>query len=72
MSATPPDPKSPGQLPTPIRSIARMPRGQRVAVMKGQDKGRFLDFYHDLLTASWPSFFLQLAAMFGAVNLIFA
>ena len=72
MSETPPEPLSPGRLPFSIRSIARLPRGQRVAEMKGQDKGRFLDFYHDLLTASWPSFFLQLAASFIAVNLIFA
>jgi inward rectifier potassium channel len=56
----------------PIRSVAKLPRGQRVAVIKGQDKGRFLDFYHHMLTASWPMFFLQLAAMFVAVNLVFA
>jgi inward rectifier potassium channel len=56
----------------PIRSVAKLPRGKRVAVMKGQDKGRFLDFYHDFLTTSWPVFFLQLAAMFVAVNLVFA
>jgi inward rectifier potassium channel len=72
MSETPPEPLSPGRLPFQIRSIARLPRGQRVAEMKGQDKGRFLDFYHDLLTASWPSFFLQLAASFIGVNLVFA
>jgi len=72
MSDIPPAPRSPGQLPPPIRSIARLPRGRRVAVMKGQDKGRFLDFYHVMLTVSWLFFFLQLAAMFVAVNLIFA
>jgi len=72
MTDTPPAPRSRGQLPPSIRSIARMPRGRRVAVMKGQDKGRFLDFYHDLLTVSWPLFFLRLAAMFAAVNLLFA
>ena len=72
MSETPPDLKTPGQFPPPLRSIARLPRGERVAVMKGQDKGRFMDYYHDLLIASWPSFFLQLALSFIAVNLIFA
>jgi inward rectifier potassium channel len=56
----------------PIRSVAKLPRGTRVAVIKGQDKGRFLDFYHDMLTASWPMFFFRLAAMFVAVNLVFA
>src|SRR5580692_10790313 len=54
------------------RGVAKLPRGKRVAVMKGQDKGRFLDFYHGMLTASWPVFFLQLALMFVGVNLIFA
>ena len=44
----------------------------RIAIIKGQDAGRFTDFYHGVLTASWPVFFLQLAAMFVAVNLIFA
>jgi inward rectifier potassium channel len=60
------------RVPQPLRSVAKLPRGQRAAVMKGQDKGRFMDFYHDILTASWPLFFLQLAMMFVAVNLIFA
>src|SRR5476649_2913487 len=60
------------RLPPQIRSVAKLPRGQRVAVIKGQDKGRFLDFYHHMLTASWPMFFLQLAAMFVTVNLAFA
>ena len=65
--------EAPQNRPQPsIRSLARVPRGKRIAVMKGQDKGRFLDFYHDLLTASWPLFFLQLAAAFLCVNLIFA
>ena len=56
----------------PVRSLALTPRGQRMALVRGQDKGRFLDFYHDLLIASWPVFFLQLAAAFLAVNLMFA
>jgi inward rectifier potassium channel len=55
-----------------LRSVARLPRGQRVAVVKGQDSGRFMDFYHDILTASWPWFFAQLGAAFVAVNLGFA
>jgi inward rectifier potassium channel len=63
-------------LPPPPRkrrvSIARAPLRQRVAVVKGQDAGRFTDFYHGVLTASWPVFILQLAALFIVVNLIFA
>src|SRR5476651_704591 len=53
-------------------SLVRIPRGQKLAVIKGQDKGRFFDFYHDVLTTSWPAFFLQLAVLFVTVNLAFA
>jgi inward rectifier potassium channel len=60
------------QVPRNIRSIAKLPRGQRMAVVKGQDSGRFMDFYHDILTNSWPVFFLKLALAFVAVNLGFA
>ena len=52
-------------------SIARAPLRGRVAIVKGQDSGRFTDFYHGLLTASWPVSLLQLAAMFVGVNLVF-
>ena len=60
------------RLPPQIRSVAKLPRGKRIAVMKGQDKGRFMDFYHNILITSWPVFFAQLAAAFIVVNLIFA
>jgi len=70
-SGTPPKP-SIRQLPPQIRSLAKLPRGKRVAVVKGQDSGRFLDFYHNILTVSWPWFFLQLAAAFVVINLLFA
>jgi len=60
------------ELPPQIRSVAKLPRGRRVAEVKGQDSGRFLDFYHNILTVSWPWFFFQLAAAFIAVNLVFA
>jgi inward rectifier potassium channel len=56
----------------PRRSLGKTPRGERMAVMIGQDSGRFRDFYHGMLTASWPMFFLQLAGMFTVVNLGFA
>ena len=75
--STPPEPtpnplQSPGQLPREKRSVAKLPQGQRVAVVKGQDGGRFLDLYHDILTASWPMFVLRLLVAFIAVNLCFA
>ena len=57
--------------PRPI-SLVKAPRGKRNAVIKGQDWGRFFDFYHGILTASWAGFVLQLAVLFIAVNLIFA
>ena len=57
--------------PRPI-SLVRGARGKRIAVIKGQDSGRFFDFYHGILTASWPGFVAQLAALFLTVNLAFA
>jgi inward rectifier potassium channel len=60
------------QLPPKLRSLAKLPRGKRVAVVKGQDSGRFMDLYHNILTVSWPWFFFQLAAAFTVINLIFA
>lgn len=53
-------------------SLARAPLRGRVAIVKGQDSGRFTDFYHGVLTASWPVFMLQLLSLFLSVNLIFA
>jgi inward rectifier potassium channel len=53
-------------------SLARGPLRRPVAIVKGQDAGRFMDFYHAVLTASWPGFLLQLGVFFVAVNLVFA
>jgi inward rectifier potassium channel len=53
-------------------SIARGPLRRRIAIVKGQDAGRFVDFYHAVLTAGWPVFILELGAFFAAVNVIFA
>jgi inward rectifier potassium channel len=60
------------QLPPQIRSLAKLPRGKRIAIVKGQDNGRFLDLYYNVLTVSWPWFFFLLAATFGVANLVFA
>jgi inward rectifier potassium channel len=62
------DPQAP---PRPV-SLLRGPPGKRIAIVKGQDYGRFTDFYHGVLTASWPLFFLELLAAFIVVNLFFA
>jgi inward rectifier potassium channel len=62
----------PGQTPPRPVSLLRAAPGQRVAVIKGQDYGRFTDFYHGVLTVSWPLFFLELLAAFIAVNIVFA
>ncbi|MGH6828462.1 MAG: ion channel [Rhizomicrobium sp.] len=57
--------------PRPV-NLVRAPRAKRLAVIKGQDWGRFTDLYHAVLTASWPLFVVQLAAFFLLVNLVFA
>ena len=45
---------------------------RRVAIIKGQDSGRWTDFYHGVLTAPWPLFILGLALFYLAINIIFA
>jgi inward rectifier potassium channel len=70
MSQSPP-PAGEGTRKRPL-SLAKAPLRQRLAVIKGQDSGRFTDFYYGVLTASWPVFVLQLAALFLTANLIFA
>ena len=59
-------------VPRQARSLAKLPRGKRMAVVKGQDSGRFMDIYHHVLTASWPWFFVQLGMAFLVINLVFA
>ena len=46
-------------------------RGRR-ALIRGQDKSRWTDFYHFALTMPWWAFFAGMAGIFAAVNLIFA
>ena len=43
--SSPPEDAPPGirRVAPQIRSVARLPRGRRVAVVKGQDKGRFME-----------------------------
>ena len=54
----------------PLLAIARFMRfagthpGRRLAIVKGQDAGRWTDFYHLVLIAPWSVFFLGLALVF--------
>jgi len=52
--------------------LARVPPGKRLAIMKGQDRSRWTDAYHAVLTAPWWLFFLGLAAVFTTINVVFA
>src|SRR5438477_7593850 len=55
----------------PPRIIARGRRTPR-AIVRGQDRSRWFDIYHAVLTAPWWAFFVAVAAIFAAVNTIFA
>jgi inward rectifier potassium channel len=41
-------------------------------IIRGQDRSRWTDFYHGVLTTSWWSFLLGLAAAFILINVVFA
>ena len=60
-------PAHPGQ----PRIIARGRRAPR-AIIRGQDRSRWLDVYHAVLTAPWWAFFVTIAMIFAAVNTLFA
>src|SRR5215469_8467375 len=53
------------------RIIARGRRTPR-AIVRGQDRSRWLDIYHAVLTAPWWAFFVGVAAIFALVNAVFA
>lgn len=54
-----------------VRVIPRERRPRR-AVVKGQDRTRWHDGYHAILTAPWWAFFAGAAAVFALVNTVFA
>src|SRR5580704_4461774 len=62
----------------PLVAIARYMRfvgtrpGRRLAIVKGQDSGRWTDIYHLALIAPWSVFFLGLALIFVGINALFA
>lgn len=70
MADTPPD-KPSSRAFSAAEAFRRRRRGP-VALIKGQDKGRWLDFYHGVLTVSWGTFFLGLASVFFGINALFA
>jgi inward rectifier potassium channel len=53
------------------RYIGTQP-GRRLAIVRGQDSGRWTDIYHQILTMPWIVFLVTLAAIFVALNTIFA
>ncbi|MGO4871146.1 MAG: ion channel [Roseiarcus sp.] len=53
------------------RSRVRSLGGRRI-IAEGLEHGLWTDFYHNAMTASWPTFFAALAAIFVAINLVFA
>jgi inward rectifier potassium channel len=61
-----PPPLAPGFRPGLLRDR------ERLAIVKGQDTGRYTDIYHTILRAPWWLFFIGLAAVFVGVNAIFA
>jgi inward rectifier potassium channel len=49
-----------------------LPRRGRIAVVKGQDAGRYTDIYHAILMAPWWLTFVELLGFFIVINMIFA
>jgi inward rectifier potassium channel len=62
--------KEPQRLPTTVE-ILRDPKRRRV-IVRGQDRSRWTDFYHTILTAPWWLFFVGLALAFVVTNIAFA
>jgi len=58
----------------PARQTRLIARGRRAprAIVRGQDRSRWLDVYHAVLTAPWWAFFAGVAVIFAAVNTVFA
>ncbi len=54
------------------KSISRARPGARVAIVRGQDAGRWTDLYHVLLNMPWSAFLVTALAVFLALNSTFA
>lgn len=59
-------PPAGGYIPAPPSNA------RRLAIVKGQDSGRWTDFYHVVLIMPWWSFFALLALSFVVINALFA
>ena len=64
--------KQPALPPSPAFRPGTLRDRERVAIVRGQDGGRYTDIYHAVLRVPWWAFFLGLAAAFAAVNAVFA
>jgi inward rectifier potassium channel len=62
---------NPDNRPRPPNLILARP-GARVAIVKGQDRSRWTDIYHVILTMPWWAFFAGLFGFFLGISLIFA
>ncbi|MBS0469691.1 MAG: ATP-sensitive inward rectifier potassium channel 10 [Proteobacteria bacterium] len=58
--------------PPTASALVQARRGQRVAIVRGQDQSRYTDIYHAVLNAPWWVFFLGLAVFFALINAVFA
>jgi inward rectifier potassium channel len=58
----------------PAISTAKYLRSRKLqrVIIRGQDRSRWTDFYHAVLTAPWWLFLVGLATAFVAINIVFA
>jgi inward rectifier potassium channel len=68
----PHDPDKPQPNPPRFTRYIGSQPGRRMAIVRGQDSGRWTDLYHQVLTVSWGVFLIGLAALFIGLNVIFA
>jgi inward rectifier potassium channel len=67
-------PNIPADAPPAISTAQYLRAGRRRqrVIIRGQDRSRWTDFYHGVLTTPWWSFLLGLAGVFVIVNAVFA
>ena len=68
----PHDPDKPQPDPPRFTRYIGTQPGRRLAIVRGADSGRWTDVYHQILTMSWGAFLAALAALFIALNVVFA
>ncbi|HEY1837780.1 MAG TPA: hypothetical protein VGG36_09000 [Rhizomicrobium sp.] len=66
------DPNKPQPNPPRFTRYIGTQPGRRMAIVRGQDSGRWTDIYHQILTMPWIVFLITLAAIFVVLNAIFA